>query len=158
MVHRGLASLSGALMVCFLILSHYEPQFFLFHFYQSLIFLVIILMLFYFEDRWAYMLGMVAPAGWLLIIFATGLLGGAMRQVWRVLRAQRPTNEASLIAGVTAALAIAMVVSSFIRWRQEFSGRGKGWSTFLVSLFIVVAYYAVLIVWFWRQIPHGQHG
>jgi hypothetical protein len=158
MVHRGLATLSGALMVCFLLLSHYDPEFFLLHFYQSLIFLAIILMLFYFQERWAYMLGMLAPAVWLLLSFATGLLGGAVRQVSRLMLAQRPTNPVTLIAGLTAALAIALIAMSFIRWKREFTGLGKGWSTFLVSFFIVALYYAVLIAWFWRQIPQGPSG
>jgi len=158
MVHRGLATLSGGLMICFLILSHYDTEFFLLHFYQSLIFLAIILMLFYFEERWAYMLGMLAPAVWLLLSFATGLLGGALRQVSRLMLAQRPTNPVSLIAGFTAALAIATIVTSLIRWRREFTGLGKGWSTFLVGFFIVALYYGILIAWFWRQIPQGPPG
>ncbi len=51
--HRGIATLASALLICFLLLSHFEPEFFLLHLYQSLIYLVIVLLLFYFEDRWA---------------------------------------------------------------------------------------------------------
>jgi hypothetical protein len=49
--HRGIATLATALMICFLILSAMEPEFFLLHFYESLIYLAIVLMLFYFEER-----------------------------------------------------------------------------------------------------------
>src|SRR5690348_7372181 len=79
--HRGIATVASALLVCFLILSAMEPEFFLLHFYESLMYLAIVLMLFYFEDKWAYMLGIVAPAVWLILAYGVGLLGGAMRQV-----------------------------------------------------------------------------
>jgi len=153
MVHRGIATLAGALMMCFLLLSHFEPEFFLLHFYQSLIYLVIILMLFYFEDHWAYMLGILAPATWLLLTYATGVLGGALRQVSRLMHAQQPSSAVSMMAAITAVLAILMIIFCAYRWKREYAGMGKGTNTFLVSLGIVIAYYAILVVWFWRQIP-----
>jgi hypothetical protein len=44
--HRGIATVASALMVSFLVLSAMEPEFFLLHFYESLIYLAIVLMLF----------------------------------------------------------------------------------------------------------------
>lgn len=149
MMHRGIATIAGLLMICFLLLSHFEPQFFLLHFYQSAIYLAIILMLFYFEDRWAYALGMLVPAVWLLLMFATGLLGGAMRQASKLVHAQRPTNDVSMLAALMAALAIAMIWVCAYRWKREFAGLGKGSSTFVIASGIVVVYYGVLIYWFW---------
>ena len=155
MVHRGIARLAGALIVCFLLLSHADPQFFLLHLYQSLIYLAIILMLFYFEDHWAYMIGMLAPAVWLLLTYATGLLGGATRQISRVVSGSASLNELSLLAATTAILSVLMIVFCAHRWRREYAGLGKGRSTFIVSLLIVVAYYAILVIWFWREIPQN---
>jgi hypothetical protein len=154
--HRGIATLASALLICFLLLSHFEPEFFLLHLYQSLIYLVIVLLLFYFEDRWAYMIGILAPAVWLLLNYATGELGGAMRQVSRLMRAQRPTNEVTMLAAVIAALAVLMIVSCAYRWKQEYAGLGKGLRTFLISLGIVVVYYIILVAWFWRMVPQGS--
>jgi hypothetical protein len=48
--HRGIATVASAVMICFLILSAMEPEFFLLHFYESLTYLAIVLMLFYFEE------------------------------------------------------------------------------------------------------------
>jgi hypothetical protein len=76
MVHRGVAALALALTTCFLLLSYFDSQFSLIHVYESLIYLLIVLALFYSEGRWAYMLGIVAPAGWLLLMFHHG-------RVWR---------------------------------------------------------------------------
>jgi hypothetical protein len=153
MVHRGIATLSGALMVSFLWLSNLEPQFFLLHFYQSLIYLAIILMLFYLEDRYAYMLGMMAPAVWLLLNYATGLLGGAVRQVGRLMHAQMPSNHVSLMAAVTAVLSLLMIGFCAYRWKREFAGTGKTGITIGVSFGIVAVYYGILIVWFWNLVP-----
>ncbi len=153
MVHRGIATLASTLMVCFLLLSHADPAFFLLHLYESLIYLAIILMLFYFEDRWAYMIGMLAPAVWLLLAYAAGLLSGAAGQVSRLLQAQRPTNQVSVLAAITSLLAVLMIAFCAYWWKREFAGLGKGRTTLLVGLSVVVAYYAILVMWFWRMIP-----
>ena len=57
MVHRGIASLALVMMVCFLLLSHFDPQFFWVHLYESLIYIVMVVMLLYGKHRWPYMLG-----------------------------------------------------------------------------------------------------
>jgi hypothetical protein len=155
MVHRGIATLAGLLMFSFLVLSSLEPQFFLLHLYQSLIYLVIILMLFYLEDHWAYMLGMLAPAVWLLLAFATGIIRSAFGAWYNLPEMIRLgiNNQISLTAGVTCVLCVLMIIFCFRHWRREFAGEGKGLSTFLISLAIVVVYYAILAVWFARSIP-----
>lgn len=45
-IYRDIATLAGAQVVCFLLLSHLEPAFFLLHFYQTIIYLAILIMLF----------------------------------------------------------------------------------------------------------------
>ena len=151
MIHRRIATLSLALMMCFLLLSHFDsPQFFLFHFYESLIYLVIPVMLFYFEDRWAYMLGILAPIIWLLMLFAVGGFAGMYRQLSLVFHFQRPDFLANLLAAVAALLSVVMVVMCANRWRREFAGLGKTWSTFLISLGVVALYYGAMVYWFLR--------
>ncbi len=151
--YRGIAALASLQVVCFLLLTHLEPDFFLLHFYQTILYLAILVMLFYMEDRWAYMIGMVAPAMWLLITFLSGLLGGAMRQLLWIGKEQVVTNAVSFLAGVSAILSVIMIVACARRWRKEYSGLGKSASTFGISLGIVAAYYGILVVWFWHMIP-----
>jgi hypothetical protein len=151
--YRDIAAVAGAQVICFLLLSHLEPQFFLLHFYQTIIYMAILIMLFFMEDRWAYMIGIVAPAAWLLLVFSTGLLGGAARQVWRLTRGQSPNNEVSFVAAISTLLAVAMIVLCGRHWKREYSGLGKALSTFAVSLGVVAVYYAILVIWFWNLIP-----
>ncbi len=147
MVHRGVATLSMCLALCFLLLSHYDQQFFLVHFYESVIYLAIVLMLFYFEDRWAYMLGILAPAAWLVLFTAIGGMTDILRQISLVARFQRPDFAAHFLAAITLVLAIAMIVVCGYRWRREFAGLKQGWSTFLVCLGVVVVYYGAMVIW-----------
>ena len=59
--YRDIATVAALQVVCFSVLTHYEPQFFLLHLYQTIIYMAILILLFYMEDRWAYMIGMLAP-------------------------------------------------------------------------------------------------
>jgi len=151
--YRDIATLSALQIICFLLLTHLEPDFFMFHLYQTIIYLAILLMLFYMEDRWAYMIGILAPVAWLVLAFESGLLGAALRQLFQLTRAQAVTNQASLVAGITALLSLMMIGFCAYRWKRHYSGLGKGLSTFLISLGIVAVYYGLLVVWFWNTFP-----
>jgi len=151
--YRDIATIAGAQVICFLLLSHLEPQFFLLHFYQTIIYIAMLIMLFYMEDRWAYMIGMLAPAVWLGMVFATGLLGGAARQVWRVTRGQGFNNEVSFVAAISALLSVLMIVFCARHWKREYAGLGKTISTFAVGVGVVALYYGILAFWFWNMIP-----
>jgi hypothetical protein len=154
MVHRGLATLSGGLMVCFFLLATWEPQYFLLHFYQALMYLALILLLFFFEDHWAYALGMQLPLVWLaLTTLGTGLMGGAMQQGMRFVRGQGVTNRTGPMALIVAALGILLFINCALHWRREISGLRMARPTFLTAAVIVAVYYSVLITWFWRMVP-----
>lgn len=154
--YRDIAALSGLLVLCFLFLSHLEPNFFLLHFYQTIIYLAILIMLFYMEDRWAYMIGIIAPAMWLFMTFATGLLGGAARQILQIGRGQGLTNPVSFLAAVTALLSVLMIAVCGRRWVKEYVGLGKSVTTFAISFGIVAVYYGILVAWFWHMIPFAS--
>ena len=151
--YRDIASVAGAQVICFFLLSHLEPQFFLLHFYQTIIYIAILTMLFFMEDRWAYMIGMLAPVVWLGMVFETGLLGGAARQIIRLTRGEGFNNPVSLVAAIAAVLAVLMIVFSARHWKKEYAGLGKTISTFAVGAGVVAVYYAILAVWFWNLIP-----
>jgi len=153
MVHRGIATLSGAMMLCFLILSGLDTQFFFLHFYESLIYLVIILMLFYFADHWAYMLGIMAPTVWILQQLVMGFLWNVLRSTASyVTGGERPTGT-DVITVLTAILAVMMIIFCVRHWRREFSGLGKFWPTFVGSLVVIIIYYGILWYWFGSLFP-----
>ena len=151
--YRDIATLCGLQIICFVLLTHLEPDFFMFHLYQTVIYIAILLMLFYMEDQWAYMIGILAPVAWLILSFESGLLGAALRQLFRLSRAQAVSNQVSLVAGITALLSLLMIAFCGYRWKVHYSGLGRGLRTFLISLIVVVVYYGILVVWFWNTFP-----
>ena len=156
--YRDIATLAGIQVICFLLLSHLEPDFFLLHFYQTIIYMALLILLFYMEDRWAYMIGILAPAAWLVIAFATGLLGASIRQVVHVGQGATLSNMVSLLAGATAVLSVLMISACVRHWMREYAGLGKSLSTFAVSFGVVAVYYTILVAWFWHLIPVGAAG
>jgi hypothetical protein len=147
MIHRGIATIALALALCFLLLSHFDSQFFLIHFYESLIYLAIVLMLFYFEDRWAYMMGIVAPAIWLALTATWSGAPEIWRQVSRAFHARSAFFPIDLLTTLALGLSMVLMIGCANRWRHEFAGLRKGWSTLLVSFGIAAVYYAVVVVW-----------
>jgi hypothetical protein len=154
MVHRGIATISLILLVSFLLLSHFDGNFFLFHFYESLLYVTILLMLFYFEDRWAYTLGILAPAVWMILIFAIGGMAEAGRQVSLLLQRKHPTDATGMMLAIIVLFSILMIIFCAIRWKRMYAGMGKGLSTFLIGGVITAVYYGIMIVWFWQYLSH----
>lgn len=151
--YRDIATLAGAQIICFLVLTHLEPNFFLIHLYQSILYIAILVMLFYMEDRWAYMIAILASAVWLGMAYATGMLGSSARQLLGPRSESSGTTPVGVMVMITALIAILMIAFCARHWKKEYSGLGKTGSTFLVSLGIVAAYYGILFVWFWHMIP-----
>lgn len=151
--YRDIATLAGAQVVCFLFLTHLEPAFFLVHLYQSILYIAILVMLFYMEDRWAYMIGMLASVVWLGMAYATGILGSSAQGLLAFKNTDVTAVLVSAIAMITALLAVLMVVLCARHWQKEYSGLGKTRNTFLVSLGVVAVYYGILITLFWQLIP-----
>jgi hypothetical protein len=153
--YRDIATLAGAQLLCFLLLTHLEPNFFLVHLYQSILYVAILVMLFYMEDRWAYMIGMLASFVWLGMAYATGILGSAVRQFAELRSATATANTVAFIAALTALISVLMIIFTGKHWSNEYAGLGKGRSTFLVSLGIVAVFYGILITFFWEMIPNA---
>ena len=153
--YRDIATLAGAQILCFVVLTHLEPNFFLIHLYQSILYIAILVMLFYMEDRWAYMIGMVASVVWLGMAYGTGILGSSTQQLFAGRSVNLNSTLVSSIAMITALFAVLMIVLCARHWKKEYAGLGKGRSTFLVSLGVVAVYYGILIALFWGMIPNA---
>lgn len=147
MTHRGIATLAAAAIASFLLLSRFDPQFSLLHIYESGIYMVLLFLLKYEEEEWAYVLGIAAPAIWLLLITATNL-GGIMRQVGLVVRLHRPDYPANLIGAVTMLISLLMLGTCVYRWWEARWGFRHAWRTIGVVAGVVVVYYGVLVMWF----------
>lgn len=152
---RDVAMLAGIQILCFLALTRLEPRFFIIHFYQLIPFVALLLLVAYGRERWAYMIGPLVSLVWLSLAYIAGLLGSAVERLRSFDSPSRDTDFVALLAIVTAIVALLMIVLCRIHWVKQNLGRGEAWRTFLVSLAIVVAYYAILLRWFWDMIPNA---
>jgi hypothetical protein len=133
----------GALAVvqilCFLALARIESQFFIIHLYQLIPYVAILTLIAYGQQQWAYTIGPLVSVTWFALAYMAGLLGSA-------------ANLVAILAIVIAIVAALMTVLCRIHWMEEYSGRGPRWRTFLVSFGIVLAYFVILLRWFWDMI------
>ena len=104
------------------------------------------------------MIGMLAPAAGLVMAFAAGMLGAAIRQLFLVSEGAGMINLISLVAGITAILSVVLIAACARHWSKEYSGLGKSLTTFAVSLGVVAVYYGILVAWFWHMIPVAAAG
>lgn len=146
------ATLAGAQIICFLMLTHLEPGLFLIHLYEAIGYIAILVMLFYMKDRWAYMIGMLVSLAWLVLAFFSGILGATFRELARLQLPASGTGVIALLALATALIAVLMIAVCGRHWMEEYSGLGKSTSTFLVSLGCVAVYYGILGRFFWAMI------
>ena len=153
--YRDVATVAAAQVTCFLLLTYLEPDFFLIHLYESILYIAILLMLFYMEDRWAYMIGMLASVVWLGLGYESGILGSTVRNLSEWGTAGLTAKFVAMVALTTAMLALLMVTFCGRHWMKEYAGLGKGRSTFVVSLGIVAVYYGTLLRFFWAMIPNA---
>ena len=147
MRHRGIATLAVAAIVSFLLLSQYDPQFWVLHVYESAIYMVLLFLLSIDVEEWAYVLGVAGPAAWLVLISTTNL-SGIMRQAERVVLFKRPDYPANLIGALAMLISALMVGTCVYRWRQARWGFRHAWRTIGVVGVMVLAYYGVLVAWY----------
>jgi len=157
-----IASLALALMMSFLLLAYFDPQLFFIHLYEALIYLVIVATLFCTDDRWSYMLGMLAPTVWLMLMLTPGAcavlffaMGGfpeILRPLQLVFRLQRTSVPATMLGTVILILSVSMFIFCATRWRREFARQSNGWSTFLICLSVVGIYFSAMVLWALRYL------
>lgn len=147
MAHRRIATLAVAAIVSFLLLGKFDPQFFLLHIYESAIYMVLLFLLMYEAEEWAFVVGMAAPAAWLVLITATNL-SGILRQVGLVLHFQAPDYAANLIGAVCMLISALMFGACFYRWKQERWEFRHAWRTIGTIAAMVAVYYGTLVFWY----------
>lgn len=153
--YRDIATVAALQALCFLLLTFLEPRFVVIHLYQSIVYIALLVMLFYSEDRWAYMIGILNSVVWLGLIWISPILTESIDTLRKFRTESATAIFVSVFAFTTVVLAILMIALCVERWRKEYSGLGKARSTFLVSLGFVAAYYGIFIRWFWAMIPNS---
>jgi hypothetical protein len=130
------------------------PQYFPFELVKSLVFVAIAIMVFFGEDKYSYMLGILAPiVGILLNILLGGFFGEFAVLCASITMKPLPPLETPLhsLATLTEILLIILCLRA---WRKQVTGPFFG-KVFGISLAISLAYGAVLAAWYMTGVSTG---
>ena len=122
------------------------PQFFVYELVTSIIFLVIAVMVFFGEDKFPYMLGIVAPILWLIFSFLTGEFVGDLSAVLRFLRGRPLGTFETPLPGFAILTGAALLILSVRAWRKQVTEKFIG-KTFTAALVVSLVWVALL---FWQ--------
>lgn len=147
MSDRGIFIATFLVVVLIVAAAFTLPQFFFFELFRSAIYVAIGVMVFMGEDRYSYMLGMIAPLLW----FLTDILVGGFFRDFVVLGnyALLKPSESALdtpLHGVARLAAILLVILSYRAWRKQVPEKLFG-KTFGICLGISIVYAAILGWW-----------
>ena len=130
-------------------------QLFYFHLYESLIYVLIALMVFYGENRYSYMLGIIVPTFWLLGELLTGYFRDDVANFLLVVTRQTVLSYDSALHGAVSMLSAILLFYSLRVYRREVGRPGLG-KSLAVSGGIAAIYFAILLSWFAFAISRGR--
>ncbi len=149
MSDRGVFTAAMVTAVLILAGAFVLPQLFFFESAKALIFVALAVLVFYGEDCYSYMLGMVFPPLW----FIVDIVIGAFRHDFRVLLDFVSGNPGSQLNtplhAVARLTAVVLFIVSARAWRKEVPEKFLG-KTFWTCLVISLAYIGLLTLWYLR--------
>jgi hypothetical protein len=122
-------------------------QFFYFELAKSVIFLAVAILVFFNEDRFGYMLGIVFTPLWFLVDILLGVFLSDFSVLADYLRGRGSASTATPLDGMARLTATFLFFAAVHAWRKEVPKRFFG-RTFWVSLVICLAYVGALAVWY----------
>jgi len=125
------------------------PQFFFYELLTSTIFVVIAVMVFFGEDKFPYMLGIIAPVLWFVFRLLTG---GFIREIGVLVRflSGRPIGPLDTpLRGFAILSGLALLILSARAWRKQITERFFG-KTFAIATVVGLIWISVLVIWQYR--------
>jgi hypothetical protein len=122
------------------------PQYFSYELLKSLIYLAIALLVFFGEDRFSYMLGIVTPPLRFILAILLGEFFGEFKVLFGALRGKPTPTYDTPLHGLSILLEIVLVVVCYRAWHKQVTEKFIG-KTFWISLAVALAYVAILAGW-----------
>jgi hypothetical protein len=111
-----------------------------------LIYLAIALLVFFGEDRFSYMLGMVTPPLWFILAILLGEFFGEFKVLFDALRGRPSPPLDTPLHGLSILLEIVLVIVCYRAWHKQVPEKFIG-KTFWISVAVAIAYDAILAGW-----------
>jgi len=130
------------------------PERFIYELLTSTIFLVIALMVFFGEDKFPYMLGMVAPIVWFIFSVLTGGFIGHIAAMFRFLGGKPSGAYETPLHGFAILVGLALVILSVRAWRKQVTEKFMG-KTFAIATVVSLVWVGILYFWQFHQFSSG---
>jgi len=145
MANKAVFTLAAILMVLFFWLSNYDRFFFLAHFLQAGFYLVVLLLLFYGLEEWAYVMAVVAPLLWVILAVLAGIATSGFRGLGRLLSGGGLENPVDTVAGFILLGSLALIGVSARVYKREIWGAPGALRSAIGAIVVVGGYYLVLL-------------
>jgi hypothetical protein len=152
MSDRGVFTAAIVTAVLILAGAFVLPQLFFFESAKALIFVAVAVMVFYGEDRYSYMLGIVFPPLWFIGDIVIGAFGHDFRVLLSFLSGNPGSQLDTPLHAVARLTAVVLFVVGVRAWGKQVAEKFLG-KTFWVSLVICLAYIGLLTLWYVRLFP-----
>ena len=126
-------------------------QFFYFELVKSAIFVAIAMLVFFNEDKFGYMLGIVFPPLWFLVDILMGTLVADLTVTFNYVTGKSIGVIASPADGFARIVAVFLFFSALRAWRKEVPERLVG-RTFWISLVISLVYVGLLALGYMTRV------
>jgi hypothetical protein len=122
------------------------PELFIHELLTAAIFVVIAVMVFFGDDKFPYMLGMIAPILWIVVSLLTGRLFSDLGAMVDFLKGQPSGPGGTPLHGFAILAGLALVVVSYRAWGKQVTEKFLSRS-FTIALVISLIWVAVLFAW-----------
>jgi hypothetical protein len=124
------------------------PQYFIYEVLTSTIFVVIAVMVFFGEDKFPYMLGMVAPILWFIFRLLNGVFFADFKVLFGFLRGKPSGTLETPLHGFAILAGLALLIFSARAWRKQITEKFFG-KTFAIALIVSLVWVGILAVSFY---------
>jgi hypothetical protein len=130
------------------------PEFFAYQLLTSTIFVVIAVMVFFGEDKFPYMLGMVAPVLWIIFSILTGGFFHDLGVMFTFFAGKPSAQYDTPLHGFAILAGLALIIVSARAWRKQVTEKFTG-KTFTVAVVVSLIWIGLLAILQFRMISSG---
>jgi hypothetical protein len=130
------------------------PELFIYELLKSTIFVVIAVMVFFGEDKFPYMLGMVAPILWFIFSLLTGGFFNEIGTLVRFLSGKPSAPLETPLHGFAILSGLGLVILCARAWRKQVTEKFFG-KTFVTALIVGLIWIGILAVWQFHAMSAG---
>ena len=130
------------------------PELFIFELLTSTIFVVIAVMVFFGDDKFPYMLGIIAPILWFLFGFLTGSFMTDLAALLRFLGGRPSGPLETPLHGFAILASLLLLILASRAWRKQVTDKFLG-KTFSKAVVVALIWVAALGIWQYHALSAG---